>query len=169
MTGQGGAVGNEAWHVHVTAAVVVERDGRFLLVEERCGGRLVLNQPAGHLEAGETPVEAAIREAREETGWLVEPRALLAVQQWYRPERHDTYFRFLYEAEALGRDESVTLDAVIEDVLWLDPEAIDAARDRLRSPLVLDAIAAYRSSCRYPLDSIRPFCVHAVSHSRPGT
>ncbi len=156
MTGVG-MVGSDAWRIHVTAAVVVEQDGRFLLVEERCGGRLVLNQPAGHLEEGETPVEAAIREAREETGWLVEPRALLAVQQWYRHERHDTYLRFLYEAVALERDASVALDAVIEDVLWLGPEAIQAASDRLRSPLVLDAIAAYRSARRYPLDSIHYF------------
>ncbi len=156
MTGQG-AAGNRDWRMHVTAAVVVERAGRFLLVEEHCGGRLVLNQPAGHLEEGESPVEAAIRETREETGWLVEPRALLAVQQWYRPERHDTYLRFLFEAEAMERDESATLDAVIADVLWLGPDAVRAAHDRLRSPLVLDAITLYRSARRYPLDSVRSF------------
>ncbi len=155
IIGQQRAIEAADWCMHVTAAVVVERDGRFLFVEESCGGRLVLNQPAGHLEEGESPVDAAIREAREETGWIVAPRSLLTIQQWFRPSRRSTYLRFLYEAEAVERLPSPALDPVIADVLWLSEDEVAAAGERLRSPLVLDALDAYRSGVRHPLETLR--------------
>lgn len=65
------------WHAHVTVATVIEDNGRFLLVEEQQRGRLVLNQPAGHLEPGESLIEAALRETLEETGWTVEIQGLV--------------------------------------------------------------------------------------------
>ncbi len=142
------------WKMHVTAAVVVEENGRFLLVEERCGGRLVINQPAGHLDEGESPVDAAIRETREETAWQVEPEALLAIQQWQRPDRRDSYLRFLFLARPLRHDPGLALDPVIEQVLWLDEDELRRAGERLRSPLVLDAIAIHRRGQRYPLDLV---------------
>ncbi len=67
------------WYPHATVATIVERDGHFLLVEESEGERLVINQPAGHLDQGETLAAAAVREMLEENGWEVDVQALLGL------------------------------------------------------------------------------------------
>ena len=135
----------------VTAAVVAERDGRFLMVEERVGGRVALNQPAGHLERGETLTEAACREALEETGWHVGLRWLIGIG---RLERDDgsLILRASFAAEPLWRDAERALDPDIVATHWLSVEALRERSATLRSALTLAAVERYLAGCRYPLD-----------------
>src|SRR5882672_10221362 len=83
------------WNPEVTVAAIVEREGRFLMVEERIRGRLVLNQPAGHLEDRETLLEAVVRETREETAWRLTPQALVGTYLWRSPDER-TFLRFAF-------------------------------------------------------------------------
>src|SRR5690554_476316 len=92
------------WHAHVTVATVIEDNGRFLLVEEQQRGRLVLNQPAGHLEPGETLIEAAVRETLEETGWTVEVLGLVGVGLYTAPSNGVTYYRTTFFGRPLSHD-----------------------------------------------------------------
>lgn len=142
------------WKPHATVAVIVEdRQGRFLLVEERSNGMIVFNQPAGHIEEGEAITEAARREALEETGWEVEPHAFLGMYRYVAPANGRTYFRFCFVANAV-RHVSDTLDDDIIAAHWLTVDEIRRLGDRLRSPMVLDCILDYRKGRRFPLDVI---------------
>jgi 8-oxo-dGTP pyrophosphatase MutT (NUDIX family) len=122
--------------VHVTVAAVVVRDGKFLLVEEGVGGRSVLNQPAGHWEAGETLFEAVVRETLEETGWDVEPTALLGVYEYEPPELGYGFLRFAYLAQPLRHHPDRPLDPGISRALWLTPNELRREAARHRSPMV---------------------------------
>src|SRR5574343_794623 len=92
------------WKPHVTVAAVVQRDGKFLLVEEETDAGLAFNQPAGHLEAGESLLEAVVREVREETAYDFRPRSLVGIYQWPHPEKGITYLRFAFAGELVGHD-----------------------------------------------------------------
>lgn len=143
------------WTPHLVVATIVERDGRFLLVEERIGGQLVLNQPAGHWEPGETLIEGAIRETIEESGWDVEPTALLGLYEWQSPELGYPFVRVAFAARALRHHPERALDKGIERAVWLTPDEIEAESARLRSPSVRACIDDYRAGRLYPLDMIR--------------
>lgn len=138
------------WHPHVTVASVVARAGQLLLVEERIDGQLVLNQPAGHLEAGETLVEAAVREAREETGWDIRLEAFIGVYQWTAPGGQH-YLRFAFAGEPVAHDPEQGLDAGIERAVWLTPSELRAEAARHRSPLVWQVVADWLAGRRQPL------------------
>lgn len=142
------------WHAHVTVATVIEDNGRFLLVEEQQRGRLVLNQPAGHLEPGETLIEAAVRETLEETGWTVEILGLVGVGLYTAPSNGVTYYRTTFFGRPLSHDPLRPLDTGIERALWLTPEEMQAEAERLRSPLVAKAVEHYLTGHRYPLSLI---------------
>ena len=139
------------WQPDVTVATVVARDGRLLCVEERAGGRLVLNQPAGHLEPDESLLEAALRETREETGWNVRITPLVGTYQWKAAETGRHYLRFAFAAEPLDEIPGATLDEGIVRALWLTPEELRAEAARHRSPLVWRAVADYLGGSRHPL------------------
>lgn len=140
-----------AWTAHVVVATVVEREGRFLLVEERVGGELCLNQPAGHWESGETLVEAAQRETLEESGWRVEPTALLGLYH-HQPEHLDYGFlRLAFAARALSHYPERKLDEGIVRALWLSRDEIAASQARHRSPMVLRCVDDYLAGQRVPL------------------
>jgi ADP-ribose pyrophosphatase YjhB (NUDIX family) len=139
------------WQPDVTVATLVVRDGRLLCVEERAGGRLVLNQPAGHLEPDESLLDAALRETREETGWNVRLTHLVGTYQWKAPETGRHYLRFAFAAEPLDEIPGATLDEGIVRALWLTPEELRAAAERHRSPLVWRAVADYLGGSRHPL------------------
>ena len=142
------------WRPDVTVATVVRRDSKFLIVEEISDGRLVLNQPAGHLEPMESLVDAAIRETFEETGWHVAPTGLIGLYQWHRPEDDFHVLRVAFAADALGWDATHPLDSGIVRALWLTREEIAAESARLRSPLVLRNIDDFLAGQRHPLTAL---------------
>lgn len=139
------------WQPDVTVATVVVADGRLLCVEERVNGRLVLNQPAGHLEPDESLQDAALRETREETGWDVRLTAFLGAYQWKTPENGRHYLRFAFAAEPERHDPARPLDEGIVRALWMTPQELHAARDRHRSPLVWQVVADHLAGHRSPL------------------
>ena len=141
------------WHAHVTVATVVERDGRFLMVQERAEGRTVINQPAGHLDEGESLVEAAVRETREETGWEVELQGLIGASL-YKAANGVTYYRTSFYAEAIAEIADAELDSEIIQPLWLSRAELHARSAELRSELVLATIDQYLAGHRYPLSLI---------------
>ncbi|HQV40617.1 MAG: NUDIX hydrolase [Moraxellaceae bacterium] len=144
-----------SWEPHITVAVVVEREGRFLLVEEQSErSDMVLNQPAGHVEQGETLEQAAIREALEETGWDVALTAFLGLYVYTPPHKPDvTYYRACFLADAVLHHPQRALDTGILQAVWLSLEDI-AASDRLRSPLVLRCVQDAIAGQRFPLQLI---------------
>jgi 8-oxo-dGTP pyrophosphatase MutT (NUDIX family) len=139
------------WTPHVTVAAVIEQDGRFLLVQERESGRTVLNQPAGHLEDGESLVTAVIRETLEETAWHFQPEAVIGIYRWRHPAKSTTYLRVTFAGPGLSHDIHRPLDEAIEDTLWLSIGEIRRESEMLRSPLVLKSIEDYLAGVRYPL------------------
>lgn len=139
---------------HIVVASIVERDGRFLIVEERINGASLLNQPAGHWERGETLIEGAIREALEETGWDVRPTHVLGI---YHHEPVDLVYGFLriaFVAEAIRERVDHPLDDGIERAVWMTREELVASRARHRSPMVLRCVDDYLAGRRLPLDVI---------------
>jgi 8-oxo-dGTP pyrophosphatase MutT (NUDIX family) len=138
----------------VTVAAVVVRAGRFLLVEERIGGRLVLNQPAGHLEDRETLIEAAVRETREETAWRFHPEALVGTYLWRNPLNGRGFLRFAFCGDVDDHHPQQALDTGIVRALWLTPAELQAQPARLRSPLVMRCIEDFLQGRRQPLDSV---------------
>ena len=138
----------------VTVAAVVIRAGRFLLVEERISGRLVLNQPAGHLEDRETLVEAVVRETREETAWRFHPEALVGTYLWRNPVNGRSFLRFAFCGEVDDHHPRQALDKGIVRALWLTAAELEVQPARLRSPLVMRCIEDFLQGRRQPLDSV---------------
>lgn len=148
------------WQPDVTVASVVVDGGRVLVVEERVAGRLVLNQPAGHLEPDEPLVDAAVRETLEETGWDVRPTALIGAYQWKAPSvsgggAERQYMRFAFLAEPLAFDPAHPLDEGIVRAVWMTPGELLAQADRHRSPLVARVVLDALAGQRYPLHLVR--------------
>jgi 8-oxo-dGTP pyrophosphatase MutT (NUDIX family) len=141
----------------ITVASVLARDGRFLVVEEWAGDRLVINQPAGHLEAGESVLEAVVRETREETGWGFRPDFLIGVYLWEHPSRSHSYLRLAFGGVALDYNPDAPLDEGIVRPLWLTPEELESRREDLRSPLVLRCVCDCLDGERYPLGLLKTF------------
>ncbi|UNK57316.1 NUDIX hydrolase [Pseudoxanthomonas daejeonensis] len=142
------------WHPDVTVASVIARDGRLLLVEERIEGRLVLNQPAGHLEPGETLAEGAVRETLEETGWEIAVEAFIGTYQWTAPGGQQ-YLRFAFAGRAVAHDPSRRLDEGIERAVWLTPAELRARAGDHRSPLVWQVAADWLAGRRHPLSLVQ--------------
>ncbi|TBW59136.1 NUDIX hydrolase [Marinobacter halodurans] len=141
------------WKPHATVAVITEKDGRFLMVEERSNGRIVFNQPAGHVEEHETILDAARREALEETGWSVEPRHFLGLYTYLAPANGRTYYRMCFVAEAL-QHKTEELDDDIIAAHWLTYDELRERQESLRSPLVLRCVEDYLAGRRFPLSVI---------------
>jgi len=135
----------------VTVAAVAEVGGRFLLVEERVNGRLLFNQPAGHVERGETLLAAVVREAREETAWHFEPQLLLGVYLWHNSASDRTVLRFAFTGAVRDHDASRRLDDGIVATHWWTAVELDRHRSRLRSPLVQRCVRDYLAGRRSDL------------------
>lgn len=156
------------WKPSTTAASIIENEGRFLLVEEHTRDGLRLNQPAGHLDPGESLEAAAVRETLEETAHHVEPIALVGVyMSRYRSDSSGvdvTYVRFGFACRLIGFDAERPLDRGIVRALWLTADEIRARQAEHRSPLVLRTLEDYLAGRRFPLDLLytHPSCI--VSH-----
>jgi len=140
---------------HVTVATVVHAEGQFLVVEERVRGRVTWNQPAGHLEANETLLQAAVRELYEETGVKGVPQAFLRLHQWIAPD-NTPFLRFLFALDLPQILPTCPQDRDIDRCWWLPPEEILTAK-KLRSPLVAESLKIYQQGPRYPLDVLSVF------------
>ncbi len=138
----------------ITVAAVTETDGRFLVVEERINRRLVFNQPAGHVERGETLLTAVVREVREETAWGFDPEALLGVYLWQNPSSGRSYMRFAFTGKVKDHDSAQPLDRGIVRTHWLSRDDLREREPHLRSPLVLRCIEDYLDGIRLPMDAV---------------
>ena len=143
------------WQPHITVATVIEENGRFLFVEEFKAGRMVLNQPAGHLEANESLREAALRETLEETGWDVELTALLGIYLYTAPSNGVTYQRVCFSARPVRHDPERELDSDISGITWLTRGELAAQPERWRSELVLRCVDDYLAGIRGSLELLR--------------
>ena len=145
------------WKPHATVAAVLEQDGRFLLVEERIGGEIRLNQPAGHLEEGESLIEAAVRETIEEASLVFRPTHLVGLYQWRAPESGATYLRAAFGGVIERIIDDAVLDEGILGPVWLTPDEARARLAQHRSPLVMACIEDHLAGRSFPLDLIRHF------------
>jgi 8-oxo-dGTP pyrophosphatase MutT (NUDIX family) len=152
-----------SWRPDLTVAAVVERNGRFLFVEERVGPRLVFNQPAGHVERGESIIDAAIRETLEETAWVFEPQFLLGLYMWDSPDRQRSFLRVAFVGDVHSHDAQRKLDRGIQRALWLSRDELVARADRLRSPMVLKCVDDFLGGSRYPLEVVQQMVSSAES------
>jgi 8-oxo-dGTP pyrophosphatase MutT (NUDIX family) len=138
----------------VTVATIVVRDGAFLCVEEETNRGVRINQPAGHLEIGETIVAAAVRETVEETAYTVAPTALVGIYRWQMPGSATTFVRFAFAADVIAHDPARPLDAGIVCARWLDYDTLCARAGEHRSPLVMRCVDDYRAGVRMPLSLV---------------
>ena len=151
------------WKPDVTVAAVAQHEGRFLFVEERVRGRVVINQPAGHLEDGETFLEAVVRETLEETGWDFEPSAVVGVYLWRPGHMNRSFLRVAFAGELSAHDPNRPLDRGILGTRWMTKDELAAAQLRLRSPLVLRCVEDYLAGTRYPCGLLS----HLISQPSP--
>lgn len=155
----------QVWKPSTTVAAVVERDGRFLMVREHTREGIRLNQPAGHLDPGESLAQAVAREALEETAWTVEPAALVGVymSRFRHPESSTdvTYLRFAFDCRASRHDPERELDDGIVEAVWMSADEIRAARPVHRSLLVQRTLDDYLAGHRIALDRLytHPGCL----------
>ncbi len=155
----------ERFRPSVTVAALIEHEGRFLMVEEHTPEGLRLNNPAGHLEQGETPLQAVVREVLEETACAFTPDALLGVylSRFVRSATGEdiTYLRLAFLGRVGPPQAGRALDAGIVRTCWMDAPALRQSAHRHRSPLVLRCVEDYLRGCRYPLEVLQAdACVH---------
>ena len=132
----------------LTVSAVVEHDGRFLIVEERSSGIVVMNHPGGHIESGESPEQAVIREALEETGCKITVGEMLGIYLWIHPQTRQQYLRIAYVGNYISHDESRVLDDGVYAIHWFTPADIRQRLLRLRSPMVMRCVEDYLAGRR---------------------
>jgi 8-oxo-dGTP pyrophosphatase MutT (NUDIX family) len=143
------------WKPSVTVAAVIERHGKFLLVQEKIDGRLVLNQPAGHLDPGESLVAACRREVLEETAHRFEPAALVGIYRWHYAAKDVTFLRFCFRGTIGGTVER-SFDKEIVALQWLTPAELEQRKAEHRSPLVQKCVDDFLAGHDFPLDVFSP-------------
>jgi 8-oxo-dGTP pyrophosphatase MutT (NUDIX family) len=139
------------WKPHATVAAIIEREGKFLIVEESVDDKVVYNQPAGHLDPDEDLIEAVVRETREETAWLFQPEALVGIYLWQQPNTSRTFLRFAFCGQCHDHRKDQPLDDGILRALWMSKDELNQS-GKLRSPMVIQNINDYFSGKRHPLE-----------------
>jgi len=150
--------------IHLTVAAVIEKHNRFLLVEELVGGRKVINQPAGHVETGESLHMAVIREMLEETAWQFTPSAIVGVYLWTQPELGERFLRVVYTGQIDNHDASRKLDDGILRTLWLSRIELLNRDEQLRSPMVLRAVDDYVDGTRFPVHMFQQIEINELAN-----
>ncbi|WP_428354330.1 NUDIX hydrolase [Methyloprofundus sp.] len=145
------------WKPHVTVAAIIEREQRFLLVEEETDNGIAFNQPAGHLESGESLLNAVIREVNEETAWQFTPEYITSIQLWRKNPDFSSFLRVCFVGTCHDHQPEQKLDDGIIATHWLTRDEIIARKTQLRSPLVLTTIDQYLSGEHYPLTLLKTF------------
>lgn len=145
------------WKPNVTVAAIAERNGRFLVVEESSNGRIVINQPAGHLEKNETLIDAVRREVMEETAWQFNPEYIVGLYMHPNLLEDITYLRVCFSGTCERHYPENSLDDGILRALWMTREELEAMQDRMRSEMVLRCISDYASGRQYPLEILNHY------------
>lgn len=146
----------QRWKPNVTVAAVIERQGRYLLVEEETADGLRLNTPAGHLDPGESPAEGCVRETLEETAHRFTPTAVVGIYLARTRQPKDiTYLRFAFTGTLGDFEPARPLDHGIVRTLWMTVDEIRASTARHRSPLLLQCVEDHLAGKRYPLELVR--------------
>jgi 8-oxo-dGTP pyrophosphatase MutT (NUDIX family) len=151
----------------ITVAAIAQTAGRFLFVEERINNRLVFNQPAGHVEQGESLLAAVVREVREETAWRFEPQGLLGVYLWRRPSARRATLRFAFTGQVTDHDARQRLDRGIVRTHWLSEEELKGHAERLRSPLVLRCVQDFLAGGIASLESVAQLDLESAAAVTP--
>ncbi|MBL4712380.1 MAG: NUDIX hydrolase [Gammaproteobacteria bacterium] len=142
------------WKPHATVAAIIEREGRFLMVEEMAGGKLVINQPAGHLDPDESLIDAVIRETQEETAWQFIPEAITGIYLWKHPENGESFLRVTFCGSCDNHNPTQALDDGIQAAVWRTRDELIKKKQTLRSPMVINCIDDYLAGKRFPLDML---------------
>jgi 8-oxo-dGTP pyrophosphatase MutT (NUDIX family) len=145
---------DRTFNPHATVAAICERDGKFLVVHEYVNGAERINNPAGHVENGESPAAAVVREVYEETGYRFVPEALGGIYVWRENGEAETFIRCNFIGHCTERDPKASLDEGIIGPAWYDLDALGERETLLRSPLVLRSFREYLAGLRYPLAAI---------------
>ncbi len=144
------------WKPHATVAAIIERDNKFLMVEEMIHSEKLFNQPAGHLDPDETLIDAVIRETREETAWLFTPEYITGIYQWKQPgtstNHHKTFLRVAFCGTCSDFDGTQELDDGIIQATWKTRDELIGDKSKLRSPMIINCIDDYLAGKRYPLE-----------------
>jgi 8-oxo-dGTP pyrophosphatase MutT (NUDIX family) len=151
------------WRPDLAAAAIVQRDDRFLVVEERIRGKLLFNQPAGHVDDGESIVDAVVRETLEETAWHFVPRSLLGIYLWRNPATAHTILRVAIIGDVTGHEPGRALDQPVVAAHWMERDSLLAQPGRLRSPLVMRCIDDYLSGHRHELSALNYLAAQPVA------
>jgi 8-oxo-dGTP pyrophosphatase MutT (NUDIX family) len=149
--------------LHLTVAAIVERNNRYLMVEETAHGHKVINQPAGHVEPGESHYAAVIREMQEETAWGFDPVAISGIYLWQHPTNLERFLRVVFCGTCRDQVCDQPLDDGILAAVWLTRAALLARSDELRSPMVMRAIDDYRDGQRYPVHMFQQIGVEELA------
>lgn len=144
------------WKPRLTVAAIIEQDEHFLMVEETIDGNSTLNQPAGHVEDGESILEAVVRETLEETAWKFQPQYLIGIYRWVH-DNGDTFIRASFSGLATEFNDEQALDPDIDEAKWLSMDDLVQAerQQRLRSPLVMRCINDFQQGKRFPLELLQ--------------
>lgn len=142
------------WKPHATVAAIIEHDNKFLMVEELIDGKHVFNQPAGHLEPGESLLDAVIRETQEESAWQFVAEAVTGIYLWKHPENGETYLRIAICGSCKNHDANQPLDEGILAAVWKSRDELAGEPQKLRSPMVINCIDDYLAGNRFPLDML---------------
>lgn len=146
------------WKPNTTVSAIAANNGKYLIVEEKIQDKLVYNQPAGHLERGESLIEAIKREVLEETAWEFEPESLVGIYLYPNPnEKEITYLRFCFYGHCVKHHSEQKLDKGIVQAIWLSPEQLKQQADKLRSPMVIKCIEDYLAGNRIPLSMLHHY------------